>query len=95
MNGTTLNIKYGLTSNHRISSNSNMVQWDLKEEDILEILLDLHEKFIRFTLIKPNNELDENPFVHVSNVRLSKYRLALSGLMCKSSEFALVKSCNQ
>ena len=86
---------FGLTSNHVISTNCNSVEWNIKADDILEIFLDLNQQTLRFTLIKSNSDLDENPFIHVEGVKVDKYRIALTALMCKSSEFALLKSSNQ
>lgn len=78
------------TKNHMVSGNTNntIKNQDLKEFDYIDITLNLFARRLTFNFI---GEGKANLEITIQNIKKTRYRLALSGLFCKSSEFALIK----
>mmetsp|Transcript_55782 Transcript_55782/g.50187 ORF Transcript_55782/g.50187 Transcript_55782/m.50187 type:complete len:236 (-) Transcript_55782:374-1081(-) len=86
------------TINHKVSANIDIgtvrdntkmaPARDLKEADIIDIELNLYERSLTFTFISQGKD---DLVITIENIKLTKYRLALCGLFCKSSQFALLK----
>jgi len=82
------------TNDHKVSTNTDMVKdnakmtRDLKEADIIDIVLNLYERSLTFRFISQGKD---DLVITIENIKLTKYRLALCGLFCKSSQFALLK----
>ena len=74
-----------LTNNHQVCMIRNK---DLKQMTYINIILDLSKRKLTFIFKQENKEDSE---ISVRNIKLTKYRLALSGVSCKSSEFALIR----
>ena len=72
-----------LLHSHKIIKNKSDCRWN-KEGDILEITLDLQEQTLSFKV----GDVDYG--VLFSNVRRTKWRLALGGYRCENSQFLLL-----